>query len=57
MGKQDLTEQEIRSQYIRSAIVDAGWKSAEIREEYHLTAGRVHITGQLGPTRHDPNAL
>lgn len=31
MGKQDLTEQEIRSQYIRPAIVNAGWKSAEIR--------------------------
>ena len=41
MAKQDLTEQEIRSQYKRPAIVAAGWKSAEIREEYHLTAGRT----------------
>ena len=46
MSKKDLTEQEIRSQFIRPAIVDAGWKSAEIREEYHYTAGRMHITGQ-----------
>ena len=28
MGKKDLTEQEIRSQYIRPDIIDAGWKSA-----------------------------
>ncbi len=46
MSKKDLTEQEVRSQYIRPAIVEAGWKPAEIREEYHFTAGRMHITGQ-----------
>ncbi len=46
MGKKDLTEQEIRSQFIRPAIVDAGWKDSEIREEHHYTAGRMHITGQ-----------
>ena len=41
MGKKDLTEQEIRSQYIRPAIVDAGWEPAEIREEYHFTLDRT----------------
>lgn len=46
MGKKDLTEQEIRSQYIRPAIVDAGWKPAEIRKEYHFTAGLMHITAK-----------
>jgi len=36
MSKKDLTEQEIRSQYIRPAILAAGWKDNEIREE-HIT--------------------
>ena len=42
MSKKDLTEQEIRSQFVRPAIVAAGWKSAEIREEYRYTDGRIH---------------
>ena len=48
MGKKDLTEQEIRSQYIRPAIGDAGWTDSMIREEYHSTA--VRTTGQPRPT-------
>lgn len=46
MSKKDLTEQEIRSQFIRPAIITAGWKDSDIREEYHYTAGRMHISGQ-----------
>lgn len=51
MGKQDLTEQEIRSQYIRPAIVSAGWKYAEIREEYHFVADCADVS--LGETLRD----
>lgn len=36
MNKKNLTEQEIRSRYIRPAIVRAGWGDTEIREEYYL---------------------
>ena len=46
MNKSDLTEQEIRSRYIRPALIDAGWQPAQIREEYYFTNGRMHITGQ-----------
>ncbi len=42
MSKKDLTEQEIRSQYIRPAILEAGWTDAMIGEEKHYyTAGRT----------------
>lgn len=46
MSKKNLTEAEIRSQYIRPAIVAAGWHGADvlIREEY-FTDGRMHIEG------------
>ncbi|MCB0000019.1 MAG: DEAD/DEAH box helicase family protein, partial [Anaerolineales bacterium] len=46
MSKKNLTEAEIRSQYIRPAIVAAGWQGADvrIREEY-FTDGRMHIEG------------
>ena len=47
MNKRDLTEQEIRSRYIRPALIDAGWESSQIREEYYFTAGRMHISGQI----------
>jgi type I restriction enzyme R subunit len=46
MNKRDLTEQEIRSRYIRPALIDAGWEQSQIREEYYFTAGRMHISGQ-----------
>jgi type I restriction enzyme R subunit len=46
VNKKNLTEAEIRSQYIRPALVAAGWQGAEvqIREEY-FTDGRMHIEG------------
>ncbi|MBK6709975.1 MAG: DEAD/DEAH box helicase family protein [Chloroflexi bacterium] len=43
MKKHDLTEQEIRTQYITPAIQSAGWKGLQIREEYYFTDGRFHI--------------
>lgn len=41
MNKKELTEQEIRTQYITPAIKNAGWQPHQIREEYRLTDGRV----------------
>ncbi|WP_374686380.1 EcoAI/FtnUII family type I restriction enzme subunit R [Promineifilum sp.] len=46
MSKKGLTEQEIRSRYIRPALVGAGWGAADIREEYYLTDGRMHVAGE-----------
>lgn len=46
MDKKNLTEQEIRSRYIRPAIVRAGWEAAELREEYYFTDGRMHVSGE-----------
>ena len=47
MAKTDLTEQEIRCQFIRPALEKAGWDSRkQIREEYSLTAGRIVVLGQ-----------
>lgn len=46
MNKRSLTEQEIRSQFIRPALVDAGWEQGVIREEYAFTNGRMKIAGQ-----------
>jgi type I restriction enzyme R subunit len=47
MNKKELTEQEIRTQYITPAIQQAGWQPHQIREEIYLTAGRVIVRGNL----------
>ena len=41
MNKNQLTEQEIRTQFITPAIKDAGWEISQVREEYAITKGRV----------------
>ncbi len=46
MNKRNLTEQEIRSRFIRPALVAAGWDDAAIREEYYCTDGRMEVTGE-----------
>jgi type I restriction enzyme, R subunit len=47
MAKRDLTETEVRNQFIRPAIEKAGWNPlSQIREEYSLTAGRIVVRGQ-----------
>jgi hypothetical protein len=38
MSKKDLTEQEIRGQFIRPAIRDAGWTDKTICQDYRFTA-------------------
>lgn len=45
MDKRQLTEQEIRTQYITPAIQDAGWSKVQIREEYAITKGRIIARG------------
>ncbi len=48
MNKKLMTEQEIRSAFIRPAIVAAGWQGpdVQIREEFYLDAGRMNIQGK-----------
>ena len=43
MNKKLLSEQEIRTRYITPALRRAGWKVAQIREEYYFTDGRMNI--------------
>jgi len=45
--KKNLSEQEIRTQYITPAIRAAGWLSAQIREEYAITNGRIVARGGI----------
>lgn len=48
MDKKQLTEQEIRTQYITPAIVAAGWDIfTQVREEVIFTAGRVMVRGNM----------
>ena len=45
VDKSQLTEQEIRTQYITPAIKAAGWAVPQIREEYAITKGRIMARG------------
>jgi type I restriction enzyme R subunit len=45
MDKKQLSEQEIRTQFITPAIKAAGWTNAQIREEYAITKGRIIARG------------
>lgn len=45
MGKKQLTEQEIRTQFITPAIQASQWTPSQIREEYPITAGRIVARG------------
>ena len=45
MDKKQLTEQEIRTQFITPAIQGAGWAASQIREEYAITKGRIIARG------------
>ena len=49
MDKKQLTERDICTKYILPAVKKAGWDiHTQIREEVHLTAGRVIVRGQMG---------
>ncbi|MCP4419602.1 MAG: DEAD/DEAH box helicase family protein, partial [Chloroflexi bacterium] len=56
MNKKSMSETEICSNYIRPAIVDAGWQGTDvqIREQYYFTDGRMHIEGRK-PLRGERN--
>lgn len=45
MNKKQLSEQEIRTQFITPAIQSASWAKAQIREEYAITKGRIIARG------------
>lgn len=47
-SKKELSEQEIRSQYIYSALIRAGWNpQSQIGEAVSLTDGRIYVKGRL----------
>jgi type I restriction enzyme R subunit len=46
--KKSLSERDICTKYITPAIVRAGWDvQAQVRENVHLTKGRVIVRGKL----------
>jgi hypothetical protein len=49
MSKKDLTEQEIHTRNIITAIWSAGWQPCQIREEVYITDGQIHPRGRIAP--------
>ncbi len=48
MGKRDLSEEDIKAQYITPAIEKAGWNiKKQVRFEYAFTAGRIILRGNV----------
>ncbi len=48
MGKRDLSEEDIKAQYITPAIEKAGWDiKKQVRFEYAFTAGRIILRGSV----------
>lgn len=48
MGKRDLSEEEIKAQYITPAIERAGWNiKKQVRLEHPFTAGRIILRGSV----------
>ena len=47
VNKKQLSEQEIRTQFITPAIQRAGWSPSQIREEWYFTKGRLIVRGKL----------
>jgi type I restriction enzyme, R subunit len=48
MNKKKLSERDICTKFITPAITQAGWDvNAQVREEVHLTRGRVIVRGKL----------
>ncbi|MBB6401591.1 type I restriction enzyme R subunit [Methanococcus maripaludis] len=45
INKWEMTETEIRTNYITPSLHDSGWKS-KMREEYYFTDGRIKISGE-----------
>ena len=47
MDKKALSERDICTKFITPAIVKAGWRMNQFREEYEFTDGRVIVQGKL----------
>lgn len=47
MGKQDLSEEDIKARYITPAVEQSGWDKKQIRFEYAFTAGRIILRGNI----------
>lgn len=48
MNKKALSERDVCTKYITPAIVARGWDvQTQVREEVHLTKGRVIVRGKL----------
>ena len=47
MNKKELTEAEIRTQFITPALYRAGWDAPQVREEFYFTKGRIMVRGKL----------
>lgn len=47
MGKNHLSEEDIKLRYITPAIQNAGWDNKQIRMEYAFTAGRIILRGNI----------
>lgn len=47
MGKQDLSEEDIKARYITPAVEQSGWDKKQIRYEYAFTAGRIILRGNI----------
>ena len=55
MDKRTLTERDICTKYITPALLQAGWRQDQFREEV-ITAGRVKVWGNMAARVTDPNA-
>lgn len=48
MSKKDLSEEDIKAQYITPAVANAGWDiKSQVRFEYSFTAGRIILRGKI----------
>jgi type I site-specific restriction endonuclease len=58
MNKKDLSERDICSKFISSAVKRAGWDGMmQIREEVNFTKGRIIVRGKLVTVAFDQPAL
>lgn len=53
MDKKKLTERDICTKFINSALTSAGWDiHRQVREEHHITNGRIIVHGRLHTRGH-----
>ena len=47
MGKEKLSEEDIKARYITPAVEQSGWDKKQIRYEYAFTASRIILRGNV----------